>query len=112
MEIIGRYKNQWWKGSKGLGGWGGEFAEVILFAFREIRILFERMRKKIEKMRPYEVRKFMSNVQKELNRVRDLHLRDITSDIKGTVDKDLDKKLSEALKEPKFAFFVRAWIPC
>ncbi len=58
-------------------------------------------------MRPFERRRFISEVQKEENRLYSLHLGDIGSDMSGKVDEEFNGKVKEALNEPEIHFYLR-----
>jgi hypothetical protein len=94
------------------GKFFAELADAILLKRKTMRKVLESMKKRFVKMRPHEQRRFISEAQKEVNRLYSLHLADIESDIKGKVDEEFNRKVKEALNEPEINFYLRVWIPC
>jgi hypothetical protein len=89
-----------------------ELADTILLKRKTMRKLLESVKKQFKEMRPYDQRRFISDAQKEVSRLYNLHLADIESDMKGKVDEEFNKKVKEALNEVEIKFYLRVWIPC
>jgi hypothetical protein len=104
VECLGRFGKN--------GRFFAELADAILLKGKTMRKVLESLKKRFEKMRPYEQRRFMSEAQKEVNRLYNLHLADIESDIKGKVDEEFNRKIKEALNDAEISFYLRVWIPC
>ena len=89
-----------------------EFSEIIFLGRKTMEQVFQDIKKRYKKMRPYQQRRFMSEVQKQVNRLYSLHLSDIESDLKGEVDENFGGKFKEALDGPEINFVLRGWMPC
>jgi len=95
-----------------IASWGADIGEFLFMDHKSRMKLFSSEKKRIQRMSAYERRELETDLQKELDRLKNLHKADIQSDIEGKIDKELEEKLRGALRKPEMVFFFKVWIPC